>query len=297
MNFEGITLLGSRNMTEIMKGSIVIFLLVVSCSLDPVIIEPETLGDYYISCTLSPEVEFQHVLLGKTVPESDPVDINDAVIYISSHQQNVRFYNIGNGLYQDSKEKLMVTAGQYYELRAELKNGHVIKAQTVLPDTIEFLSPLRGDTVAHYIGSDIDTSMLAKIKWKASENAEHFTVILIVPDSSEFAGRVLNTFRHEVYIPAIVPRYQTPTGPIILPDTLFAPATIKIIAHDSTEKFKFMGTSTYWRYDWLDISREKFIEVFHGEKTVRNTNIQGAIGQFNGVSVSTLEIVLHTHIY
>ncbi len=49
-------------------------------------------------------------------------------------------------------------------------------------------------------------------------------------------------------------------------------------------------------YSWLDITHEQFTNYFVMESAVHNSNISGAIGRFNGISITNVDVLLKVHI-
>ncbi len=274
----------------------IFFCSLLSCSLDPVLIEPETLGDYYVFCTLTPRLEYQTVRLGKTVPESDPVDIDDATVFMMHNSRKFPFVSIGNGLYRNLQNKFTIHAGQEYLLEITLRNGYKIAASTVIPDSFKILSPAMGDTLHYFFSRSMDTLDVPKIKWERPARALYFSIIPELDDQTDLVGHTVNTFNCEVFFPDIVPKNYSPNEIIYFSDSINTSARLVILAHDSTDIFTYTGHRWLMNYSWLDITHEQFINYFLKESTVHNSNISGAIGRFNGISITKVDVLLKVHI-
>ena len=269
-----------------------LLILLLSCSLDPVVIDPETLGDYYVFCTLSPGYSHQEILVGKSVPEDLPVAITDAEVTIRSDSQSVMFTHIKNGLYRDENNDLKLNPGSTYTLDIKLQNGEQITGETTLPGTFDILYPHDGDTVQHFLSRTLDTLLLAHVGWLQSERAKFYSVYLKIEDDL-IAGNLVSTFRSDVIIPELTPRF-------LWTDTLkceiMTPALLYIFAHDSTQRFPgysrcFLDPYTDFTWkdleDWI-IGFEDRIQGFDADKI----KLKGAIGVFNSIGMSKKEINL-----
>ncbi len=263
-----------------------------SCSLNPVVNDPDSVGDYCVFCTLSPVSEYQEVYVSKTVPENLPINIDNASVIISSNGEDIPFRNVCGGLYRDDFTKLKVNPGQAYKLTIKLDSGKIITAETVIPDSFSIISPQSEDTLNHFIMWNIDTLQLPKIKWRRPKNGTHFTIYLDVGNQHNFVGSLASTFRQEAFIPELVARIQPPDYTIPA-DTIFVDAKILIVAHDSTEIFH--PTARIYMPGYSDYTKEERLQALQNDG-LHHSNIHGALGRFNGISMATIEIVLKVHI-
>ncbi len=273
-----------------------LFILFFSCSLDPVVIDPETLGDYYVFCTLSPGYSHQEVLLGKSVPEGLPVAITDAEVAICSDSQSVVLTHIKNGLYRDVNSNLKLNPGSTYTLEIKIQNGKQITGKTTLPGAFDILYPLTGDTIQHFLSRTLDTLLLAHVGWLQSEHAKFYSIYLKIEDD-QMHGGLISTFRSDVIIPELTPNFSWI-------DTLkcekLVQADLYVFARDSTERF--FGNSrhfldNYTDYTWEDledwiIGSEDRIWGFDADKI----KLDGAIGVFNSIGMAKHEICLNVKI-
>ena len=257
------------------------------CSLDPVIVDSDSMCDYYVFCTLTPLDQIQYVLVGRSVPEGNPIDISNANVTISTDDQTVKFQSVGSGIYQNLYDTLRVMAGATYRLRVEIGDGKLITAETTLPDLFYIVSPLPGDTLDHYL-YPVDTLKLPKVTWSIPARAHHYSVFLNIENSAVSFFKGVETLKHEIFIPDIYPESRFRQ----LPNPFFINAIIYVFARDSTDLFALRsrrylpyGTDVTFEQEFLEMQKQK----------IHNANVNGALGRFNGLSVATLNVVLRVH--
>ena len=251
---------------------------------------------------MSPDSEYQTVRVGKTVPESLPVDINDAVVSISSEEQTIGFTSIGDGLYQDKQANLRLNPGQSYQLKVEMNNGKILTAETQLPETFKILSPQPGDTINHYILRPIwqeDLLQFPRMKWQESNGAAFYTITLVIARGYNFWGSSVSTYRNEIFMPDLRPHLQPPDF-TIPSDTLFVDAELYVFAQDSSTRFHPGNARRFHQLiPYADYTREEFLAIFGAGGTAFDKNyynIQGGFGKFKGSSMAKTGIVLKVHI-
>lgn len=147
------------------------FLLLIACSYDPVMIDPETLGDPYVFCVLSPYIETQHVLVGKTRPEDLPEDVSGAEVILSYGDKNIQFAEYNPGIYHDAGNEVTIIPGETYYLRVRFPDDFVLLDSTTVPGSFELLSPSVNDTVDYYYSPPYDTSKIPILEWSTSIGA------------------------------------------------------------------------------------------------------------------------------
>ncbi|MBD3375036.1 DUF4249 family protein [candidate division KSB1 bacterium] len=155
-----------------------------ACTLEPIFIDPDSLGDYYIYARLSNTYDEQPVYIEKTIPENQSRYVPDAKVWISYDSTIIRFIYFQDGYYRENGPgKLKVIPGMKYDLHAQFSDGHSLTATTVVPDIPEILYPVQGDTVIQdFTKRKVQDSTLAPIRWKQSRNALRYKIILIPKD-------------------------------------------------------------------------------------------------------------------
>lgn len=76
--------------------------------------------------------------------------IKDAIVYIESANQRVRFEHLFAGTYSDVKGELNLIPGEVYTLDITLTDGHKITSQCVMPDRPTILYPTANTPVKAY---------------------------------------------------------------------------------------------------------------------------------------------------
>lgn len=239
----------------------IIILLFTGCSTEPIVIDPETTGDYYVFCELNPKYKQQQVLVGKTVPENYPIDVTDAVVTIQTDSQLVHFIYLGKGYYADIYTKLRVTAGTTYHLKVKLPNRNMITGIITTPGPFEILIPASGDTITHYLSRTLDTLALPRIEWSASTGVLFYVPQLYVDDDTISANEH-STNQTTAFMPELEPRISWNDS---LSGEKIVAAKLVVIAYDSTH------LPNYWHED-----------VLH-----ERTNVIGGLGTFQSVSMTS----------
>jgi len=269
--------------------TITVSLLLFSCSLDSVVVDPDTLGDYFVFCTLAPSFEKQELLLGKTVPENLPVAITDASVIISDDTHSVIFSHTGSGIYRDVNRLLKIQAGNHYRLNITLDNGKIISGETVIPDNFNILVPSVGDTINHFLTSKLDTSSLCHVCWTESIGAKYYTVYLEINDKN-ITSTFINTFRQTALIPELLPKLSMSDS---LKGEEIIPAKLYVFARDST--FNFFPNKRVFLDFFTDFTEKELAEWYNSYPwrfNEKRTNLKGAIGAFSGISSANTEIYL-----
>jgi len=263
------------------------------CSLEPVVVEPETIGDYFVFCTLSSTYESQQLILGKSLPEVMPEKISDAQVYVRSQSQTVQLEHVKNGFYRDQEKSLKIEPGETFYLDVFKDDKKIISGETTLPGVFEIYEPAQGDTINYLVTrGGVDTTSLIKVKWTPSENAKFYTVS-IVCDSSIVQGSGHNTSKNNIFFPDVYPGFpyeQTVKKKAVVPATLY------VMARDSSFVFINSNGRQNYRVDFHDHTREEGHEEYmyypymHIQEKVK---MSGANGSFNGMAVVTKKIFLN----
>lgn len=270
-------------------------LVVCFCSNQPIISSIEGVGDYYCFCTLDPDYTYQQVLVGKTVPESFPIDISDALVTIESTNQSVLFQYIGKGFYRDTEQPLKLVPGETYYLTVRLADGNLMTGKATMPDSFQILSPTKTDTVDHYLSTRLDTMLLPRVSWTKSAGARFYYLRLIFSDAEVQANPVF-THRNSVIFPELIPRrfnnfHEKITGEEI------AKAEIIIVAMDSSRYEDFWYFRNYIpRYSDFTVQEEDAVinEIFNSN-IYQKTNVTGGLGVFKAKSVIKQKVIIRVH--
>ena len=264
--------------------------LILACSTDPVVIQPETLGDYYAFCTLSPGYEYQEVLVGKAIPESKWLDIDDALVSIKDIESDniVYFTHIINGVYRDIDRKLEILNSHSYYLKVLFSNGHVITGTTFAPDDFTILAPVPNDTIEYFMGIKLDTLKMAKVKWTKAEGAKFYSVFLQINDDM-FNSVPVYTFQSQVYLPEIIPRFDWSS---VIKDTVLVKSVLMVSAYDSTQSFN--ASRRAFIDGFVDFTEEQWHESINSTSQRNNiqSKIKGGIGDFKVALMASNEIVI-----
>jgi hypothetical protein len=173
-----------------------------SCTLDPILSDPEAVAKVYASCLLitgQPAV----VVLGRSVPESPPIYIPDARVTLMSCDSLQDLVYQGNGFYKDSQNRLKLVPGEHYTLNIVLKDGTHISGQTTIPGAFEIFQPTDNDTLFYPLATETDTSRFPKIAWQPSPRAYHYTVQTNSPGN--ILEPIFTTFRNRTFAPTLNP--------------------------------------------------------------------------------------------
>ena len=160
---------------------LIILLLIItffSCSIDPVVYDEETIGDYFAFCTLAPYFDKQRVLVGRTIVESLPRYYSDAVVTLSGAGGISSFRHTKNGVYEEVSPCLPIIGDSLYTLNVLFPDGHQIQAHTRVPGDFTILEPQPGDTVFFQIGpifSPSTNAILPFIEWTPSDRAYYYS--------------------------------------------------------------------------------------------------------------------------
>ncbi|MBN1482017.1 DUF4249 family protein [candidate division KSB1 bacterium] len=76
--------------------------------------------------------------------------IKDALVYVESRNQRVKFEHLFASTYSDVEEKLQLVPGELYTLNITLTDGHKITSQCLMPDRPTILFPTANTPVKAY---------------------------------------------------------------------------------------------------------------------------------------------------
>ena len=277
---------------------ILLFLLLqilsLSCSLDPIISDRESLGDFYAYSSLITGKRVQ-VLLGKTVPENPPVDIDNARVTMGYDSFTVPLSYAGDGLYCDINDELIVQPGQDYELSILLPDKKTIEGKTTIPGTFDIIYPTENDTVFYDQTQPSDTLRFPKISWSESEGAHAYVLSLQIEndDSFQVFSTCVTTFRTQTFLPEIILNADQ-----ILKREITAKGYITVAAVDSFTILPPCLRSflpALYDYDSLTTYRDisaKYLQEYNDNQARPSSNLTNALGVFNSIHLVRREIWL-----
>lgn len=268
------------------------FCLFAFCSLEPIVHDQETIGDYFAYCALKLDQK-QKVLVGRTVPESLPRYYSDAVVTISGGGGIANFVHIKDGVYEEVPPLLPIAGDSVYTLSVKFPDGHLIRAQAKVPGDFEILEPQPGDTLYYQIGSRqnyMENMILPSVSWTASNGAFYYTAVAEIEFNGVCGGQVVNTNYTEIYIPYYPYSCTNP-----LPSTEYNEQVHLIVtAIDSSRNFipnyrehlvpDSLDYDTVLQHDWAF------------EDGILQHDFYGGKGFFTAFNQATRDFVLHVKI-
>ncbi len=268
------------------KGLLLLLLLSgFSCSLDPVVLDPEIRGDYFAYCTLSPTYPYQQVIVGKTFPEDYPEYYDDARVVIRYNDQAVSFESVGDGKYRDLNEQIKVLPETDYDLEVKFSSGNVLTAQTHVPGAFN-IHVSDGDTLNHFLSRAHDPLKSTRIAWSESRNCYYYTCMFTYIESDKFWSYKVDSFRQSIYLPSLGYRYgETLYGHHVESATLF------VVARDSSFVFRPQAMRPNELYqDFL--LEEEHRDARYFDSKYEKMHFQGGMGVFNAVAMDSVRIFL-----
>jgi len=266
--------------------SISISLFLISCSTDPLVLNPEALGDYYIRSKISPNLDRQGVIVGKTIPENMPIDITNAIITISSENQSVCFDEIEAGIYVDTQKQLKVLPGNFYTIDAKFPDGHLMNGRTTVPDEFQFITSSIKDTLVYILldkGNYFSNEIIApEIAWSKSEHALSYELLIV--EKEGIKGRI-TTIDTSVVLPSLYPIQNLQLDTTI--SWIDLAVIIEVVAHDSS----FLAYPDKNKSSDENIQIENLadkLQLSYGQ----NTNVNGGIGFFASFTTITDTVVI-----
>lgn len=255
----------------IMKIVKLVFLLffIASCTTDPILVNPDLSGDYFVRCKIWPGIEKVGAVVGKTRPQDISVDISGAVVAITHNNQSTILSEYQAGFYIDQVKEIKVVSGEKYSILVNLPDGHVLSGDTFVPGDFSIHST--SDTLLYVIqqfNNQIYESHPEPLFWNISQNAFCYGVAFF--DPSSLFGSYVPTFKTTGYLPDQDDVFSDLTETILIEERIIA-----VTAYDST----FLP-GYRWRLPESELETvenyKKTLNLIEGQ----NDNINGGIGYF-----------------
>lgn len=165
-------------------------LLICHCTTDPIVINPEQLGDYYLRSIISPNLSQQSVVVGRTVPENMPKDVSGAKVVLKSNEKSILLPEIEPGIYRDIYAELEVLPENRYTVLVTLPNGHQMMATTAVPGEFHLITSVSKDTLKYYLRftshSFPEETKRPVVLWNRSEHALSYKLTLLDINDSRY---------------------------------------------------------------------------------------------------------------
>ena len=227
------------------------------CTTDPVVIDPQTLGDYYVYSVISPNIDQQGAIVGKTIPENMPYDISGALVQIHGDDGTFALKEYKPGIYIDMDNTLRIIPAVKYFLTVMLPNGRRLSGETTVPGRFNILN--HADSLDYTIRGTGDSAeyQVPCISWTRSANAYDYN-LSITNVKKEWDSGGFATSDTTVSMPILYSFNAMRDDTTI--SSMKIETAIKITARDSSYQSCF-----------------KSISLLTGEQ---NTNITGGKGYF-----------------
>ena len=277
-----------------MRQLFLIPILFLSCTLDPVIMQDD-LGDYFAFCTLSPFVNGQQVLVGRSQPESLPDYGEPAEIVLTGAGHRSTFVPADEqGVYREQPPFVPILGDSVYTLTVKFAGGHHITATTRVPGDFSILVPQPGDTLLAQYGPRQDPLshfLFSTVEWIPSSGTYFYEASVGLGQPCDGGGLVRTNYT-KIYLPHS--GYSVSCFPVN--DDYYAPVTLSVMAIDSSRVF-YPQSRNYYVADSLDYdpALDMFMENrpdYYPEKL----DFHGGKGFFNAVNRAQCEFVLHIRI-
>jgi len=269
---------------------LLILFIALRCTHDPVLIDPNSLGVYYLKGNISPNEPNCRVVIGHALPERMPEDLHNVAMICSGGGQSVAFTEQDFCIYQDKPTPLLVIPGQRYDISALTTDGVTLHAHTYvpgefkllkanLPDTLEYI--IAGYEIDYYPFFIIQDYTLPVIEWMPSN---HAFVYKIDMDKSE----ALYSFTQSSHLPLLS---NWGNEYILNPEIRewVQNCQVQVTAYDST-RLPSTVNSTYNVNNQNEFI-EKYIREW-GYKTGYQDNNQGGIGYFSSCYTITDTLII-----
>jgi hypothetical protein len=251
------------------------------------------MGDYYVFCKIQTQNSSQTVLVGKSVPESLPQDIDDATVTMQVDTEAFELSSIGKGYYRDLEEKIPFLPGHQYHLAVTLPNGEKVSGSARVPGAFQITYPAEGDTIPCVLTMNPDTLTMPRVSWTSSEFARYYSVSLFV--FHNYLGTMrLHTFRNEIFFPEIFANFNHDS---VAAEPILVEAKLRVTAHDSSWIWYGFNQRRFMN-PYSDFTPEE--EAVVEEEALLSTiytmgNLQGALGTFR--TEYQIEIPIFLKIY
>lgn len=268
-----------------------------SCSLEPDIIDADSVGYYYVESVISPAIDVQGVIVGKAIPEKLPENISGARVRISGGGQSLLFTEEQPGIYLDKFKQLNVIPGEKYELQVRTSDEFESTGETTVPGPFQILNPAGNDTIEYEISRvrkwypdslhyyedfGVDSSKVPHVVWQKSEGALVYKVEL--EEQEERIGVLFKaTLDTSIYFPDIFLNSRSWTyQQFNLSFALNIPMKLKIMAYDSLQLIYDTWHRLYWQEDKKKLSAiiEDRMSQGYGSKIPNMTGGKGFFGSF-----------------
>ncbi len=281
-----------RNQNNLQIYLISVCLFYFSCSNQPIITDPNYEGDPYVFCTLSSDLYYQQVLVGRMIPEHFPQNISNALVTIHNNNQSVVFQYINKGYYGDLDRSLKINFGETCYLKVLFPDGQLISGRATPPGPFDIFVPALNDTIVYFMKQQLDTAKLSRVIWTESKGARFYQIGLFLIDSLLISPYYFSTKKNNIYFPEIMPHALINSRP--LKGIKIKNAELIIIAHDSS-RYEFSWQRRSLINPYSDFTPQEEAEVSNelGSNTIyTQTNLSGGLGYFNAKSIQKRKIIL-----
>ncbi|MBN2412252.1 hypothetical protein JXQ31_11215 [candidate division KSB1 bacterium] len=260
-----------------------------SCSHDPILIDPDSMGTYYLLGVISPHVSPCGVVVGYSLPESIPDDLSGVSVICSGNGRSVTFAEQRPGVYWEEPTQLEVAPGKRYDITARINREKTLRGFTFVPGDFQILKSGLPDTFVYILrGYNQDWYPLfsiseygpPEIQWSASEHAFVYSLSI-----NRFSG--ISSFDTTSFLPAIRDEKNVQDQGITEWTEKYQ---IKITAYDST--YLPWPVFDYEDFNSQNNLIDKYIEE-RGYHTGYNDNIKGGAGYFSSRYTITDSIIIH----
>ncbi len=198
------------------RGILVFVLLHLSCTHDPILVDPDSMGTYYLISQISPNISPNGAVVGYSLPETMPEDVSGAEVTLAGNGQNVVLSELQPGVYADDQKMVDVVPGERYDISARINEDVLLYAHTYLPGDFFVLKENMPDTLVYllkglyykrfdsflFFVKEVEPPL---IKWSNSEHAFVYQLTWHADKKSE----TLDSFQTSSYLPAnYYPRYK-----------------------------------------------------------------------------------------
>ncbi len=274
------------NNFRLIKITIFLMLGILSCTHDPILVDPDSMGTYYLFSKISAYITPIGAVVGYSLPETMPEDVSGAVVTLSSNGQSAVLDELQPGVYADEQEQVDIVPGERYDISARINDDVLLYAHTYIPgefrllkedmpDTLDYI--YKGFTQKYYPYFSISEYVSPQIRYSKSEHAFWYSIGIFYNGIASFdTCSVLPAIEHAS-----------------LKDTLVSEWTekikIKITAFDST--FLPYQHSYYYDLNKIDPIIEDYISK--GMKSGENDNIHGGgFGYFSSTYTITDSVIV-----
>ena len=253
------------------------FLTALSCTNDPIVHDPESLGLYDLRCKIAPSNSQLGAILEFINPENMPIDTHGATVTISGEEQLVTLSEIKPGFYTSGEALLEIKPGGQYGLSATCPDGSVLNGKTFVPGPFRIVKNSPNDTLEYIVKTFSkqpwrQDNIPPKIFWTRSQHALSYTLLIRGQKSS------VDT---TVFLPEqnITKYFQQHPDETNFVETI----EINITAYDSS-RLPYRNSYGYYHENWRDPYGENISIDEIGQQLNlvpgQNDNIIGGTGYF-----------------